>query len=95
MCDCDCVALGAVDGGCVGELDELARVVGWDLALSTPALEPDAAVLTDVGHRPDLAICHSEGRIIAAGGDAVTRPDLLSTDVVTSGSPSSCRPPTL
>src|SRR4051794_28447165 len=63
----DGLALGSVDCGGVGELDEPGRVLRRDLAIAPAAVKDQVAVLADSGDRPGLAVRDPEIRVVAAG----------------------------
>ena len=69
------LALGSVDRGGVGELDEPGDVLRRDLAIAPVAVKDQAAVLADAGDDPSLAVRDPEVGVVAAGGDAVPGPD--------------------
>ena len=73
----DGLALGAVDGGGVGELDEPCRVLGRDHSVTTAAVQGEAAVVADAGHGPGLSVRDLEVGVVAAGRDPVAEPDPL------------------
>ena len=80
VCGVDGLALGAVDGGGVGELDEPCRVVGRDRRVATApgrVVEQEAAVVADAGDGPGLPVRDLEVGVVAAGRDPVSEPDPL------------------
>src|SRR6266545_281181 len=74
----DGVALRAVHGGRVGELDVLGDVFGWDAPLAAVPTEDQAAVVADLGHRPGLAVCDLDVGVVSSGGDPVADTQLLT-----------------
>ena len=74
----DGLALGAVDGGGVGELDVLAHVAGGQGPLARASVHPKATVAIGAGDRPGVAVGHVQVAVVAAGGDPVPDADLLS-----------------
>ena len=71
------LALGAVDGGRVGQLDVLACVTGREGAQlgGASAPEGEAAVGADVGDGPGVAVAHAEVAVVAPGRDPVPDPE--------------------
>ena len=82
----DGVALDAVDGGGVGELDVLARVVGGQrtaVRASAACVTSQLAVAVDAGDGPGVAVGDAEVAVVAAGRDPVPDTDPLAGAVVT------------
>ena len=76
------VALGAVAGGGVTELDVLADVVGGQLATAPVAVvDGEPAVAVHPGDGPGLPVGHAEGGVVAAGHDQVPGADPLPVPV--------------
>ena len=75
----DGLALGAVGGGGVGELDVLADVVRGQRAPARPRRRPSsAAVVCDAGDGPGVAVGDAEVAVVASGGDPVADADPLT-----------------
>ena len=74
----DGLALGAVDGGGVGELDMLAHVRRGQGPVPGPAGDGEAAVGADAGDGPGVAVGDVEVAVVAAGRDPVADPDLFT-----------------
>lgn len=80
----DGLALGAVNGGGVGELDEPGRVLGgnhpipaaptWPLPV---IVEDEAPVVPDTGHRPGLPVRDLQVGVVATGRDPIPEPDAI------------------
>ena len=86
----DGVALGAVDGGGVGELDEPGRVLRREhRGRARGRRRMQAAVVADAGDGPGLAVRDAEVGVVAAGGDPVPEPDPFAAAVVTIASAAS------
>jgi len=75
----DGVALGAVHGRGVGELDVLVDVPRGQLASAGSSNDEEAAVVSHSGDRPGVSVRDPEIAIVATGGDAVAEPDPLPT----------------
>ena len=73
----DGLALGAVDGGGVGELDVLARRTSAGRVRSPRARDAEACRRVDAGDGPGVAVGDPEVAVVAAGGDPVADPDPL------------------
>jgi hypothetical protein len=74
------LALGAVDGGGVGQLDLLAHVRGWEGArtAATVALDGHRAGRVEGGDGPGVAVGDPQFAIVASGRDPVTDAQPLS-----------------
>lgn len=74
----DGVALSAVHGGGVGELDVFGDVGPGEFPVTGAPEDEQAAVVTDAGDDPGVAVGDSEVAIVTTGGDAVTEADALA-----------------
>ena len=78
VCLVDGLALGAVDGGGVGELDVLADVVRGQGPCATAAADDESAVVVGAGHCPAVAVGHAEVAVVASGCDLVADAESLA-----------------
>ena len=72
------VALGAVDGGGVGQLHPIRDIAGGQDPVAAPAFHGEAAVGVDGGDGPGVPVRHSQGGVVAAGRDPIPHPDRLA-----------------
>ena len=73
----DCLALGAVDGACVAQLEVAVDVLGREASVPGTAGHAETVVAVDAGHGPRLAVGDIELAVIAPCGDAVADSDAL------------------
>ena len=74
----DGVALGAVDGGGVGQLDVGAGVLGREGARSASTVDREVPGAVDAGDRPLVTVGDAEVAVVAAGADPVADADVLA-----------------
>lgn len=72
------VALGAVDGGGVSELDRLPRVPDRDVAGPAVVVAQPDGFVADGGDGPGLSVGDAELSVVAAGCDPVPEPEMLT-----------------
>jgi hypothetical protein len=75
----DGFTLSTIGGRGEGELDVSVDVVGGQLALAGAAGDDEAAVASDTGNGPDVAVGDAEVAVVAARGDAITGADPFTT----------------
>ncbi len=72
------LALGAVDGGGIGELDLVSCVRRRNDPGTTLTLEREGAVVTDGRDGPGVAVSDAEVAVVASRSDPVTDPQSLA-----------------